>query len=461
MSEKSNFMFPKEGSAVAKWKVSFFISLIVLIFAGSCFALTEDNLAADSPWASFFNNRTEKVVPETGILVVEENVDQGSKLTYNGKLVAKVQYPTGAYSEYRYDNEERVSVQSLYDETGKLVVVSYFTYTGSETIINTGDAQSIKRQIKLTLNQGKVIAKEVFDLAFSNYQPVEKWQLRDNTLEIVTRQQYLAPTDAYFETTDWDQLLLAFYAPSPTPIKEQQSQVSFNGNIASIIYTDSLKEQALEKEFDGLGRLRKLATEDTVATFEYNWLGLLSQLTIKVGDKVESYQYKYDALGRQIFDPQARRFEVTYTYYQDKLQQIQSANGVITYKYNQDGLPVAREDSFGKRTEFAFDLQKLVLAASYEDGSSVLVQYTANGRRSLMKDASGETGYEYNEFGQLTKLTKNISGESFTLVHEYSPAGWLAKVTTPDGKQTEISAKENILAQAKRFTSEPIWPWFN
>ena len=79
-----------------------------------------------------------------------------------------------------------------------------------------------------------------------------------------------------------------------------------------------------------------------------------------------------------------------------------------------------------------------------------------------MQDAEGETSYEYNELGQLTKLTRKYkSGEEFTIVHEYSPAGWLAKVTTPDGKNNDFTVRENILAEIENLLTEPAWPWLN
>ena len=442
---------------MARWRFSLLISFMVMILAGSGFA--EDNLVADSPWACFFNHRVEKVEPETGELVVKEDGELGSTFSYAGDLITKIQYPTGAYSEYSYV-DGKVSIQSLYDEAGKLVVANHYTYTGTETTIYTRDAQLPRRQVKLTFNGSEVVAKDVYDLAYSFTDPIEKWQLRGGSLEIVARKQYLGDTDTFFEATAWDDLLLEFYNPTPSARKERQGVVSFQGNIANIIYTDGLGEQLLEKEFDGLGRLRKLSEEGTVANFEYNWLGLLSKLTIRTDGKEEIVNYKYDALGRPVSDSKARRFEVTYTYFNNKLTEIKSANGIVTYNYT-DGILTSREDSMGKRTNYAFDPQKLELSASYEDGSSVSVQYTADGKRSLMKDDSGQTLYEYNEYGQVVKLARGISGESFVLTHEYAPSGWLATVETPNGEKTKITAGENILAQAKKLTTEPIWPWFN
>ncbi len=424
------------------WRKFLYIFLILTALTGSC--LAKANLLTDSPWASFFNN--EKVDPATGRLTLPKE-GEGYVPTYEtigGEQVIKgIQYTTGAYSEYEY-YDGKVYRQSFYDETKKVVLQNYYSYPGSKTIVVTWVDDKRMRQVEFDFKEEDTVEISVYDLQNGFPELFEKRVYRGKNLETVERLQYVGWTDTYFEATDWDQLLLSFYTPTAPELAE-------NG----------LDAQTIEKEFDGLGRLYKLKAHDTEAIFAYNWLGLPSRLTIKVGGEIQTYQYDYDILGRRILDPNARRVMVTYRYADGKLREITTPNGTVTYQYK-DGKLAARTDALGQRTEFSFDEEKLILSATYHDETTVSVRYTADGKRIAMQDAEGETSYEYNELGQLTKLTRKYkSGEEFTIVHEYSPAGWLAKVTTPDGKNNDFTVRENILAEIENLLTEPAWPWLN
>lgn len=430
---------------MVNWRKLFFVFLILTILTGS--GLAKANLLTDSPWACFFNNRIEKVDPATGQLSVVEDGEK-SDLTYSTiggqQVIAQIKYPSGAYSTYDYYSDGKVKSQSLIDENGNLVFKNLYTYTGSQTVIETSDGDGTKRLVKISYNEGIANAKEVYDLEYSDFEPIEEWQYRDNELN-VSRLQYLGLTDAYFEATDWDQLLLSYYEPTEP----------------AVVQGSDFSDEAAVKEFDGLGRLRKLIIDDTEATFNYNWLGLPSLLVIKADGKTQTYEYNYDALGRRVLDPSARRVKVTYSYVDGKLQQITTPNGIITYHY-EDGKLASRTDALGQRTDFTFDEEELILSATYYNGTSVSVRYAADGKRLSMQDPAGETFYEYNELGQLTKLTrKDSSGEEFVIVHEYSPAGLLAQVITPNGKSIPISVQENILMQVDKLLTEPVLSWLN
>ena len=251
---------------MVNWRKLFFVFLILTILTGS--GLAKANLLTDSPWACFFNNRIEKVDPATGQLSVVEDGEK-SDLTYSTiggqQVIAQIKYPSGAYSTYDYYSDGKVKSQSLIDENGNLVFKNLYTYTGSQTDIETSDGDGTKRLVKISYNEGIANAKEVYDLEYSDFEPIEEWQYRDNELN-VSRLQYLGLTDAYFEATDWDQLLLSYYEPTEP----------------AVVQGSDSSDEAAVKEFDGLGRLRKLIIDDTEATFNYNWLAFLLCLSLRL-----------------------------------------------------------------------------------------------------------------------------------------------------------------------------------
>ncbi len=455
---------------MARWRLAGLVFL-VFILAGSCIAIAGQSLSTDSPWARFFDERVEKVIPETGQLVVKEDGD-GSEFTFNGaeleaEEVARfakgysfesgdleIKYPTGAKSNYKFE-KRKVKTQELYEKSGELVVGNDYYYVGPSVIILTRDPSGYKRKISLTVHGGIVMAKEISD--FETGEVLERWELRENNLELVERQYYLGKTDAFFQASDWDQLLLSFYEPVGSS-KKITADLAFDDNIAKLIYNAGSQKQVVEKEFDSLGRLVRLETEGEKALFAYNWQGLLSELTLISDSGEETLGYAYDVLGRVKPDQDDRSFKVSYEYYEGKLISI-TGNGKVYFDYP-DKKTIVRTDSLGRRTTYTFDLEKLLLVAAYEDDTKIFVEYLEDGKRKKMEDLSGSTTYEYNEYGQLVKLVRKTDDEVVELVHNYTPCGWLESVKTPKG-DVQIAAKENILVQAKQLQQESVCPWFN
>ena len=102
------------------------------------------------------------------------------------QVIAQIKYPSGAYT-YDYYSDGKVKSQSLSTRMGtwysKLIHLHRLS-----TVIETSDGDGTKRRVKISYNEGIANAKEVYDLEYSDFEPIEEWQYRDN--EHVSRLQY-------------------------------------------------------------------------------------------------------------------------------------------------------------------------------------------------------------------------------------------------------------------------------
>lgn len=126
--------------------------------------------------------------------------------------------------------------------------------------------------------------------------------------------------------------------------------------------------------------------------------------------------------------------------------------------YDAFGLPVARIDRAGRRTEMVYDSLGRLLRTSFPDGTSEELAYDAEGRCVSRVDRAGRTWrYEYDALG---RLTRTILPDGSATASEYDAAGRLVSSTDARGHATRFeydragrqTAVQDALGRRTAFT---------
>ena len=76
-----------------------------------------------------------------------------------------------------------------------------------------------------------------------------------------------------------------------------------------------------------------------------------------------------------------------------------------TVTYDATGNLATRTDANGAVTTYKYDVVDQLTEIGYADGTGVTFEYDALGRRTKMRDALGETRYDYDFHGRVSRLT--------------------------------------------------------
>jgi RHS repeat-associated protein len=210
--------------------------------------------------------------------------------------------------------------------------------------------------------------------------------------------------------------------------------------------------RTLSRTFDTLGRLQTQSDAELRATSfgydkennltlttdalsrktanGYDALGRLKTTLQDVDGVAAQTQFQYDALDRltQVTDPNGLPTRYTYNGFGDVLTLSSPDTGLTASTYDEAGNLKTRTDARGITTTYGYDLLNRITAISYPDSSrNAVFEYDlastecANGERygkgrlTFMSDASGNTAYCYDRYGNLSRKLQLTQGRTYVL----------------------------------------------
>lgn len=196
--------------------------------------------------------------------------------------------------------------------------------------------------------------------------------------------------------------------------------------------------------YDAMGN-RSAITDaaNHTTTYDYNPFNRLSQVN---QPEAATTGYTYDRQDnlKTVTDAEGRVTSYTYDDRGNLLTETSPDTGTREHRYDLNGNRIATTDANGVSITYCFDLLNRLTSISFLDpAQNVIYTYdqgtNAKGRLTQVNDASGSTGLEYDNFGQVTKETRVISGKSFITAYAYDNDHQLKETTYPGGRTIRYS----------------------
>jgi RHS repeat-associated protein len=238
------------------------------------------------------------------------------------------------------------------------------------------------------------------------------------------------------EIRDPGGVLMSTVSRTYNSINRLQSMIDAYGRATTFSY-DSGKYPDIGT--DALGR-----SSDS----NYDVLGRLARVLRDVSGVAAETTYGYDVLDNVVRVTDPKGLDTTYAYngLGDLTQQSSPDTGVSQFGYDAAGNLATRTDARGVTSTFAYDALNRVTTVSYP-ASALDIAYTydvpqgacatgetyGTGRLAKMTDASGETVYCYDRFGNLVRKVQVTNGKTFVLRYQFNVAGRLTGIVYPDG----------------------------
>lgn len=250
--------------------------------------------------------------------------------------------------------------------------------------------------------------------------------------------------------------------------------------------------------YDELSRLLKTIGADNrvIADYHYDKAGNQTQFADALGRETH---YAYDVLNRlvassdvdgtvkqaynvqdqltYVTDQRGLTTEYRYNGFGEKVAQISPDTGTTTFAYNAAGHLIEKVDARQVVTQYRYDVIGRVTDVIYPAANDDNIHYSydayapsvsqaiaANdtqwdsthlvGRIASVKDASGETHYQYNHRGQVTLQAYNIGNTQYQMAYAYDAVGQLQSATYPSGRQVNYNLEQGRLAGVNTVSSQ-------
>ncbi len=328
-------------------------------------------------------------------------------------LVKKVIQPDGAFTAYTYDAAHRLT--DISDNTGNTI---------HYTLDNAGN-----RTQEDTKDPGNVLKRTLSRV----YNQLGQLQIQADA--------QANPTDFVYDA---------------------------NGNTDTV--TDAL-DRVTNNDYDPLNRLSRTLQDvggiNAETKFQYDAQDNLTQVTDPKGLNTT---YTYNGLGdlTQLASPDTGTTVYTYDSAGNRATQTDARNQTSTYSY----------DALNRLTGIAYATPSLNVGYVYDTTQAACItgETFSTGRLTQLTDASGNTQYCYDRFGNLVRKVQTTNGIVLTVRYAYTLAGQLSSVTYPDGavasyvrdaqgRTTQVNvqragaASEVLLNQASYHPFGPVAGW--
>ena len=234
----------------------------------------------------------------------------------------------------------------------------------------------------------------------------------------------------------WDQ-----YVQTETDALGRMIKVTAPGNLVtttaynglSVTTTDPAGKQKTQT-FDGLGRITSVEEQGSVVTYRYNVLDQMIQTKDPLG-KITTLEY--DRMGR-------------------KTTMTSADTGTWSYEYDALGRMTKQTDARSQMIGFTYDELGRLIAKVDLNTNTPLVSYSYGntpgtiGFRIGMDDQSGETSWQYSDYGRSVTEQRTIGTTSLTFAIDKDWLGRTLGITYPNGE--EVVYGYNAMGQTERMT---------
>ena len=196
------------------------------------------------------------------------------------------------------------------------------------------------------------------------------------------------------------------------------------------------------------------ATNGLVTRFSYDILDNLVRVTMP---SELTTSYTYDVMGNVTSMTDTMKRTTAYTYdLEGNMTSIHDPSGrTERMGYDIGGRLTSCISNGGNRVSYDYDVLNSLVEKAYEDGEGnavnegVVYGYDVLGRRVSMMDRSGDSSYEYDGLGRITKVTAG-SGEATTYV--YDAINRVTEIHRPNGVNTynTYNARDQIVSMVNR-----------
>jgi RHS repeat-associated protein len=401
--------------------------------------------------------------------------DVGGTISYTyettgakANAIKSITYPDGTQSLFEYDEQGRVTKQSL---TGNAEVVTYaYDSAGGVTVTDAlGNTSKLWQNADGQVSRIEDALGRVTEFRYDANGDLTRIIAPGNTTSAFAydnRGNLVSATDPLGQRVEfiYDQQFDQIQTARDQRGNEIRYAYDVQGNLDRIIYADGSSEtfsynsrgdvtvsvnrrgQDIDYTYNSRGLLtKKVFADGTEATFAYDSRGNMIRATDADSDVTYGYDtanrltsvnygagrtlsFSYDAGGRRTRMVDQDGFTKNYIYDSvGRLQQLTDANNanIITYSYDIAGRLVREDNGNGTYTTYGYDgAGQLLSIVNYRANNSVNSRfdytYDALGRRTSMTTLEGTTTYSYDVTGQLTSV---VLPDNRTITYQYDAAG--------------------------------------
>ena len=189
--------------------------------------------------------------------------------------------------------------------------------------------------------------------------------------------------------------------------------------------------EVTEYEYDDYGRLATVTVDpdpglDLATHYEYD--DYVGNLTAVVDAEGKRTDYEYDYLNRQktITYDDGTTVEYVYTY-PGPVQTVTTEQGTTTYSYDELDRATSVEDPLGNEVAYAYDDFAFSETAPYVTRTD-----------SVTDRDSRLTEYDYDVFGRLETMTVDPASLAIETAYDYDENGNVTKLTDGEGNETDF-----------------------
>lgn len=200
--------------------------------------------------------------------------------------------------------------------------------------------------------------------------------------------------------------------------------------------------QSLLLSYDPDGNLTKVTNRlGGEISYSYDLLGNLTAVKDELGNVT---RYSYDSVGNltAVQDAEGKMTSYSYDLEGNLTSVTDPEGGVKAFSYDIAGRLTQAVRPSGATVKYDYNKLNEIISKEYagEEEQNVVIGYDKMGNRVSMSDASGDTEYEYDLMGRITKVT---NGSGLSVRYEYGENDQISRMVYSDGTTVSYGYDKN------------------